>query len=221
MVTTETHICSVCNNVGLERTHFFPRQLVTAPDLTQDQNYFREKLRRHNRLLHGWGVVCGARCKTGPGECEVVIEPGYILGPFGDEILIDREVTVDVCKQDLDGNVAGPCGQPADPWCSNVRVDRAGSDKLYIAVSYAECQDRPVRVISGGCGCEQEACEYSRIPAVSALSKRALGDLGGCDFKERRKRRFHRLFCSPSLCRLPCGFLFYLQSIASAVGPDR
>ncbi len=163
MVTTETHICSGCSNLGLERTHFFPRQLITAPDLTQDQTYFREKLRRHNRLLHGWGVVCGARCKAGKGECEVVIEPGYVLGPFGDEILIDREVTVDVCKQDLDGNVAGPCGQPTDPWCSNVRVDRSAGDKLYIAVRYAECQDRPVRVISGGCGCGQDDCEYSRI----------------------------------------------------------
>jgi len=163
MVTTETHICSVCTNVGLERTHFFPRQLVTAPDLTQDQDYFREKHRRHNRLLHGWGVVCGARCKRGSGECEIVIEPGYILGPFGDEITIDREVTIDVCKQDLDGNVAGPCGQPTDPWCSNVRIDRSAGDKLYIAVRYAECQDRPVRVISGGCGCEQGECEYSRI----------------------------------------------------------
>lgn len=163
MVTTETHICSGCASLGLERTHFFPRQLVTAPDLTQDQTYFREKHRRHNRLLHGWGVVCGARCKVGSEGCEVVIEPGYILGPFGDEIFIDREVTVDVCKQDLDGNVAGPCGQPVDPWCSNVRVDRAAGDKLFIAVRYAECQDRPVRVVSGGCGCSQEDCEYSRI----------------------------------------------------------
>jgi hypothetical protein len=163
MITTETHICSGCASLGLERTHFFPRQLVTAPDLTQDQTYFREKHRRHNRLLHGWGVVCGARCKSGSGACEVVIEPGYVLGPFGDEIFIDREVIVDVCKQDLDGNVAGPCGQPVDPWCSNVRVDRAAGDKLFIAVRYAECQDRPVRVVSGGCGCQQDDCEYSRI----------------------------------------------------------
>jgi hypothetical protein len=163
MYTTETHICSACTNASLERTRFFPRQLVTAPDMTQDQTYFLQKLRRHNRLLHGWGVVCGARCKRGKENCEVVIEPGYILGPFGDEILIDREATIDVCKQDLDGNVAGPCGQPTDPWCSNVRVNRRAGDKLYVAVRYAECQDRPVRVVSSGCGCDPADCEYSRI----------------------------------------------------------
>jgi hypothetical protein len=48
--------------------------------------------------------------------CEVIVEPGYILGPFGDEIFIDGEVVIDVCK-DLDGNVAGLCAQPTDPWC--------------------------------------------------------------------------------------------------------
>lgn len=174
MVATETHCCSVCSTAGLERTNFFPRQLVSAPDLTQDQTYFLEKLRRHNRLLHGWGVVCGARCKKGAGACEVIIEPGYLLGPFGDEIVIDREVTIDVCKQDLDGNVSGPCGQPTDPWCSNVRIDRRAGDKLYIAARYAECQDRPVRVVSGGCGCHTEDCEYSRIRdsyVIRVLSK--------------------------------------------------
>lgn len=163
MATTDTLACDLCDTEGLERTRFFQRQLVTPRDLTQDQVYFREKMRRHNRLLHGWGVVCGARCKRGQGDCEVVIEPGYILGPYGDEIVIDREVTIDVCKQDLDGNAAGPCGQPTDPWCSNVRVDRRAGDKVYIAVRYAECQDQPVRVMSGGCGCDPGECEYSRI----------------------------------------------------------
>jgi hypothetical protein len=45
--------------VGLERTRFYPRQLVGPDELTQDQAWVRDKLRRHNRLLHGWGVVCG------------------------------------------------------------------------------------------------------------------------------------------------------------------
>ena len=44
---------------GLVRTRFFPGQLVGPADFTQDQRYFREKHRRHNRMLHGWGVVCG------------------------------------------------------------------------------------------------------------------------------------------------------------------
>ena len=52
---------------GLERTRYYAGQLVGPDDLTEDQRYFRERLRRHNRLLHGWGVVCGARVRAGEG----------------------------------------------------------------------------------------------------------------------------------------------------------
>lgn len=165
MMINDAPLCQVCDDfgVGLERTRFFQRQLVTADDLTQDQEYFRARLRRHNRLLHGWGVVCGARCRRGPGDGEIVIEPGFVLGPQGDEITVDREVTVDISSQDLDGNAGGSCGPSGDPWCSNVRVDRQAGDKLYLAVRYAERRTTPVRVPSSDCGCTEQACEYSRI----------------------------------------------------------
>ena len=80
---------------GLERTRFYPRQIVTPDDLTQDQIYFRDKLRRHNRLLHGWGLVCGMvveRC-GGPDPktfdpCKVRITCGDALDPYGNEIVV-------------------------------------------------------------------------------------------------------------------------------------
>ena len=146
----------------MERTRYFARQLVGADDLTQDQLYQREKSRRHNRMLHGWGIVCGARVRAGDGPCEVVVEAGYLLGPYGDEIQIDTDVVIDVCSEDLDGNVASPCG-PVDPWCSDVRVDRPADRPVYLAVAYAECLSRPVRAVADGCGCDDTACEYSRI----------------------------------------------------------
>lgn len=159
----ELTTCQSGDGVGMERTRFFPRQLITPDDLTQDQIYFREKSRRHNRMLHGWGVVCGARVRQGNGDCEIVIETGYILGPFGDEIVIDREVTVDLCKESLDGNAVSPCGDVLDPWCSDVRVNRRAGQVLYVAVKYAECQSRPVRVQGNGCGCNEQECEHSRV----------------------------------------------------------
>jgi hypothetical protein len=167
-------ICPPTDVVSLERTRFFPRQLITPDDLTQDQIYLREKLRRHNRLLHGWGVVCGAEVKRGPGDWEVVVQPGYILGPYGDEILIDREVTVDLSREGLDGNAVSPCGESLDIWCSDVRVDRKPGQTLYLAVRYADCQTRPVRVQPVGCGCDETECEYSRIRdsyAVKVLTR--------------------------------------------------
>ena len=51
---------SPCANSIAELPRYYPRQLITPADLTLEQDYFRDRLRRHNRLLHGWGVVCGA-----------------------------------------------------------------------------------------------------------------------------------------------------------------
>lgn len=147
---------------GLERTRFFPRQLVTPDDLTQDQIYFREKHRRHNRMLHGWGVVCGACVRRGKNPCEVVVDAGYLLGPYGDEIVIPEPVTLDLCKMGVQEQ-AGCCGAEADPWCSDVR-QRCPEGVVYLAVRYAECETRPVRTAGAcGCGCDSDPCEYSRI----------------------------------------------------------
>ena len=147
--------------VGLERTRFFPRQLVGPDDLTQDQIYFREKSRRHNRLLHGWGIVCGAGVRKGAGDCEVLVQQGYVLGPYGDEIVIDREVTLDICKEDPSGAAFDPCAG-VDPWCVDVSVQRREGQRMYLAVRYADCDTRPVRVTACGCGCDDAECEYSR-----------------------------------------------------------
>src|SRR6478672_11351488 len=98
---------------GLERTRFFAHQLVMPDDLTQDQIYFREKMRRHNRMLHGWGVVCGACVTKGQGKCDVIVQSGYVLGPYGDEIVIPRDVPIDLCKLGV-GEQIGCCDGELD-----------------------------------------------------------------------------------------------------------
>jgi|1186.fasta_scaffold231615_2 hypothetical protein len=156
MTTTLSNNCCAADLVSLERTRFFPRQLVGADDLTQDQLYFREKLRRHNRLLHGWGIVCGAGVT--PDGCKAVVSPGYILGPYGDEILIDQETSIDVCKQDSVTSL--DCGD-VDVWCGDPPRVKEG-ETVYLAVRYVERAARPVRVPGCGCGCDESECEYSR-----------------------------------------------------------
>jgi hypothetical protein len=157
MTTTlgNCHDCGVGETVSLERTRFFPRQLVGADDLTQDQIYFREKLRRHNRLLHGWGVVCGAGVTY--EKCVATVSEGYVLGPYGDEILIDRDTSIDVCKQDAVSSL--DCGD-VDVWCGDPPRVRDGAT-VYLAVRHVERPARPVR--SPGCGCDNGGCEFSRI----------------------------------------------------------
>src|SRR5262245_27853759 len=116
-----------CGSGVLERPRYFPRQLLTPAELTLEQQYFRDELRRHNRLIRGWGVVCGAEVcvlpevRADPNQparsqpWKVRVKPGYALGPYGDEILIDCERIVVLRTFGLTGE-AGDCGEPVDPW---------------------------------------------------------------------------------------------------------
>ncbi|HEY2018365.1 MAG TPA: hypothetical protein VGH38_32895 [Bryobacteraceae bacterium] len=165
---------SSCANPITERPRYFPRQIITPDDLMLEQEYFRNKLRRHNRLMHGWGVVCGANVllTPQPGSSSqatayvpwtVTVCSGYVLGPYGDEILIDCCKTVDLRTSGTSGVTGDPCVQPVDPWCTEVIVQRDTSKPLYVAVKYKECRTRPVRVQPMGCGCNDNTCEYSRL----------------------------------------------------------
>lgn len=159
-----------------ERPRYYPRQLITSDDLMLEQEYFRNRMRRHNRLMHGWGVVCGAKVCPAPAQSSgssgatnsfdpwhVVVTPGYVLGPYGDEILLDCCRTIDLRTPGASGVTGDPCVQAVDPWCSDVFVVRDPSMPLYVAVKYKECKTRPVRVQPIGCGCDDTLCEYSRL----------------------------------------------------------
>jgi hypothetical protein len=159
-----------CDSGYAERPRYYPRQLITPDDLTLGVEYLLKLQRRHNRLLHGWGVVCGAEVApvvpaTGTGTArpwKVVVRPGYILDPFGREILIDTEVCLDLRRRCVTGVTGESCGEKVDPWCSDVYVKPETGGPLYVAVQYKQVQSRPVRVQPVGCGCDDTACEFSR-----------------------------------------------------------
>jgi hypothetical protein len=163
--------CSACQSTVLCRPRYFPRQLITPEELNLEADYFRDAFRRLRRLLWGWGVVCGAvvcrapKCQepgeTSPPECEpwkVMIKPGYVLGPCGDEIIIPCEAIVDLRSP---GTNDGSCHEPCDPWCTG-SSEEPRERTLCVAVKYQQVMSRPVRTQSCGCGCDDSSCEYSR-----------------------------------------------------------
>jgi hypothetical protein len=156
----------VCCGEPLERVRYFPRQLLMADDMRAEQEYFRERARRHNRYLHGWGVVCGCTVEVVEDAKSPTVRvcPGYAVGPQGDEICIDCCIDVDLKT----GASAQPCSVrwPCPP-IGAVPAVRDSQATVYIAVRYAECFSRPVRVHPAGCGCDEIGCEYSRVRGTS------------------------------------------------------
>jgi hypothetical protein len=134
--------------------------LLTADDMVADQAYFRQKLRRHNRFLHGWGVVCGLEVTAASTEelpWQVQISAGYALGPYGDEIYVAEPILMDMVDCG-----PGALTDPCEPDMLLGRASGAGVD-VFIAIKYAECVAQPVRVMPVSCACEDTSCEYSRI----------------------------------------------------------
>jgi hypothetical protein len=81
----------------LRRVNYLTGQLLTAADLQRDQVYFRDRLRRHNRALHGRGVVSGLdvdAVQDNNGTVTVTVAPGYAISPQGDEIVVAEQVSL-------------------------------------------------------------------------------------------------------------------------------
>jgi hypothetical protein len=191
MATATLMDCSQLEVATLERVRYFSRQLLTADDMTADQEYFRAKLRRHNRYLHGWGVACGMLVAVAPEAgkpWQVQIGAGYALGPYGDEIYIPDPVYLDLAQ-------CGPGAEtdPCDPGTLLRRNQSKTGATIFVAVRYEECYSRPVRVMPGGCGCQDQACETSRIRDSFEID--CLGDLPAS----------HQGQAAPSICDLVSG----------------
>jgi hypothetical protein len=58
-----------------------------------------QRLRRHDRFAHGFGVVCGLYIYAAPDRLHpwtIGVCPGYAVGPCGDEIEVPSRVLVDI-----------------------------------------------------------------------------------------------------------------------------
>ncbi|MDX2291649.1 MULTISPECIES: hypothetical protein [Streptomyces] len=133
-----------------ERTRWYAGQLVAPADLTQWNHWVIDRRRRHNRLLHGWGIVCGvdvspARTPEGsaiPGTVDIA--PGALLAPQGDEIAVDEPVRVDARSLAPAGS-----GGALDP-----------DHTYFLVIRYHEEPTGAVQTVGSE---NEDACEYSRI----------------------------------------------------------
>lgn len=84
-----------CGHIATERNRYFTGKYMAARDFQDEQTYFLSRHRLHNRLLHGWGIVCGLKVTRHPNpECArrwVVVHPGIALDCCGRELILSCE----------------------------------------------------------------------------------------------------------------------------------
>ena len=88
---------------SVRRPVFFTGQSLDGAALAAEQDYQREKRRRHNRAFLGSGVVSGLEVRVEPGQDRsddrIVILPGCAIDSSGEEIAVPRAVTFTAPKQ--------------------------------------------------------------------------------------------------------------------------
>lgn len=148
MNTEQLKTCYAYNQY--KRVHYFYGMLLSDRDFQEQEFYDKEKRKLHNRMLHGWGVVCGLGVKA---EChpssKVIITPGMALDCLGNEIVVDEAVQVDLGELIKGGINQQACGDP--------NTDSG----YYIAIKYHEIKSDPV-LVYGASECEEKKCDHSR-----------------------------------------------------------
>jgi hypothetical protein len=114
-----------------QRPQYFDRQQLSAADLNAGLDYMRQRLRWHNRYLHGWGIVCGLRVGRVSAEdlWNLRVGEGYLVTPLGDEVYMpdltfDIRPGVEACL----GPQEGCTDLETTPTTTSVRVVRANID---------------------------------------------------------------------------------------------
>jgi hypothetical protein len=156
--------CQPCPDCGglecLCRPRFFAGQLLSEQDLNRFENYILAKNRLHNRYLVGWGVVCGLEVRCNPCGDVVTVTPGYALSPCGDDIIVCKTDTVDVCS--LITKCSGTI--PDCQSYSGDASDCADVEPWILAIRYEEKPARGITALTGGgkstncCACGKTDC---------------------------------------------------------------
>ncbi|HJQ85652.1 MAG TPA: hypothetical protein VKA21_16305 [Candidatus Binatia bacterium] len=129
------------------RTHYFYGQLLDVHHFEQEQSYFNQKRWLLNRLVLGYGVVCGLDVQPGEDGKSVVVLPGVAIDRAGREIVVPTR--------------AQPVPLPPSPGQETTgSAEPAPCDDgawAHVCLCFHECESDPAPVLVGECG-EVEHC---------------------------------------------------------------
>lgn len=77
-----------------KRLHYFNGQFLEEKDFTDEQEYHLDRGRRHNRLLHTYGIAEGLNVTGAAGAGDVTVSPGTALDGQGRLIVLEQSRTL-------------------------------------------------------------------------------------------------------------------------------
>src|SRR4029453_1272983 len=144
--------------MSFSRPRYFYGQLLDVRHFESEQEYFKRKLWMLNRMVSGYGVVCGLDVQVGDDDHSVVVMPGLALDKFGREIVVphrSKKVPIE----------SRPPKDPEKTEKKEQYKDEGGhcdDDWVHLVICYQECRTDPEPVLSGGCD-EGDRCSPGAV----------------------------------------------------------
>lgn len=166
-----------CDYIADERNRYFTGKYLTAGDFADEQAYFLSRHRLHNRLLHGWGIVCGLKVVRHPKpDCRkrwVVVHAGIALDCCGRELIVKCETPYELPLPRPEQKK--PSGDQSGDQ-DDVEVMR---EPFLLVLRYVEEKTEEVPVLYNEGQCDPKRKEANRIRETAVLDVVRLKDVEG------------------------------------------
>jgi hypothetical protein len=136
------------------QTRYFYGQRLDVRHFESEQNYVRGKLWMLNRLVHGFGVVCGLDVTLGDDRKSVVVQPGLALDKAGREIVVPCP-TARLAIPAAEPEPAPPPGT-APPSTDVPKECCDDHNWVTVCVCFHACESDPEPVLAGSCDTTQK-----------------------------------------------------------------
>lgn len=78
---------------NFKRVNYYAGKMLTLEDFKTDQQYYKDRMKLHNRFLHGCGIVSGLKISLSNKLGDVlVVSPGYAIDPHGNDVILPKDL---------------------------------------------------------------------------------------------------------------------------------
>lgn len=162
-----------CGTIANERNRYFTGKFMAARDFQADQDYFLTHHRLHNRLLHGWGIICGLEVKPHPDK-----EKGLDTECARRWVIVNAGVALDCCGRELalPKMTAFKVHPPTEPTPQHSKQDEASPqnddawrEPFLLVLRYCEEEIEQVSALAYESGCDTARKQANRVREHAVL----------------------------------------------------
>jgi hypothetical protein len=139
MNSTQTELKQWPDLESPKRNRFYYGKLMDTHHFRLETDYLNQKRWLVNRLVGGYGVICGLNVVPGKNPKEIVICAGVAIDKWGQEMIVPEPKTVVI---------------PDSLWTPKAEVKQTECDDdnyIHVLLCYLECESDPAPVLVGDC----------------------------------------------------------------------